>query len=161
MKKEVILAIILGIFVALGLTFFIYQSNQNSLSTASDPAVADNPVAPANLDSLPEKADSPIRLTFPENEAVFEEKAITITGHTQFINTPIVIFINQKDFLATSDDQGNFSLSVNLESGGNIIMATVIDDQGASYSDQVIVVYSNKSLEETLVSDDELISSEK
>ena len=152
MKKEVFLVIVLGILVSLGITFFIYQKQQTDQNT---PAATAKPTATENLTTLPEKVADPIQITFPENEAVFEEKAITITGTTQ-ANLPIIIFINQKDFFTQSDGAGNFSLDVNLESGSNIIKSVIIDDAGTQWSDEVLVVYSNKSLEETLVSEEEV-----
>lgn len=153
MKKEVLLAIILGVLVALGITFFVYQKTKTSPTEATSPS----PLATtAPINTLPEKETSPLEITFPENEAVFEDKAITITGRTTFANIPVVIFINQKDFLTQSDIEGNFSLDVNLESGGNVIVATIVDEQGSNHSQQIVAVYSNKSLEETLVSEEEI-----
>lgn len=152
MKKEIMLAVILGIFVALGITFFIYQKNQLAAPTETFKATP----SPTPVDTLPEKQVAPITISFPESEAVFEDKAITIIGNSTFYNAPVVIFINQQDYFTQSDNNGYFSLAANLESGSNIIVATIIDDQGQDYSSQVTVIYSNKSLEETLVSEEEI-----
>jgi hypothetical protein len=152
MKKEIILAVILSILVALGITFFIYQKNKVAApEEASQATPSSTPV-----DSLPEKETAPVTISFPEHEDVFEDKSITITGISIFPDTPVVIFINQKDFFTQSDNNGHFSLAANLESGSNIIVATIVDNQGKNYSDQVTVIYSNKSLEETLVSEEEI-----
>lgn len=152
MKKEITLAVILGILVALGITFFIYQKNKVVTPTETTQVTP----SPTPIETLPEKPAASIAISFPEHEAVFEDKAITITGTSIFPDTPVVIFINQQDFFTQSDNNGNFSLTANLESGSNIIVATIIDDQGVDHSDQVTVVYSNKSLEETLVSEEEI-----
>ncbi len=148
-SKEIIIAIVFGLLIAFGLTFFVYIS-QNQSEVAPIASASPTPLA-----ALPEKTLSPLSLLQPENEAVFEDKALVITG-TTFPNLPVVIFVNQKDFFTTSDAQGNFSLDVNLESGSNLIVATTVDDSGLSHSDQRLVVYTNKSLEETLVSPDEV-----
>ncbi|MDO5561634.1 MAG: hypothetical protein Q4G02_02570 [bacterium] len=153
MKKEILLVIALGICVALGVTFFIYQKQQNN-NELNSPIASASPTA-ENLVTLPEKPADPINLTFPENEAVFEDKAITVIGTTT-ANTPVVIFINQKDFFTQSDADGNFQLDVNLESGSNIIKGVIVDENGQQQTNQIIVVYSNKSLEETLVSEEEI-----
>jgi len=152
MKKEISLAIVLGILVALGITFFIYQKNQ----TIVPEDIPSTTPSPTSVETLPEKEVAPIEITFPEHEAVFENKALTITGTSTFPNAPIVIFINQQDFFTQSDNNGSFSLAANLESGSNIIVATIVDDQGVDHSSQVTAVYSNKSLEETLVSEEEI-----
>lgn len=152
MKKEISLAIILGILVALGITFFIYQKNK--VSTPEEIITVTS--SPTPVATLPDKQTAPIAITFPEHEAVFEDKAITITGTSTFPNTPVVIFINQQDFFTQSDNNGNYSLATNLESGSNIIVATIVDDQGKDYSAQITAIYSNKSLEETLVSEEEI-----
>ena len=148
MKKEILLAIILGVLTALGITFFIYQNNQKATSS---PTPTPTPV----VETLPEKSTSPINFTSPENEAVFENRAIVITG-TAPANSPIIVFVNRQDFFTQSDDTGNWSLDLNLESGSNTIIATFVNDLGESFSDERLVIYTNKSLEETLVSDDEI-----
>ena len=74
-----------------------------------------------------------------------------------FPNLPVIIFVNRKNFFTTSDNQGYFSLDFNLESGSNLIEAMVVDDQGRSFKDSRLVIYTNKSLQEVIVSETEVL----
>lgn len=69
----------------------------------------------------------------------------------------MVIFVNRKNFFTTADENGNFSLDFNLESGSNIIEAVAVDENGNSYSDTRLVIYTNKSLEEVLLTEQEVL----
>lgn len=149
--KEIAIAISLGLLAALIVTVIIqYRFKQNQPLT--------NPPSPSPtpLMELPEKTPPPIELTNLEDETVFENKSLTITGHT-FPNLPVVIFVNSKDFVTTADDQGYFSLDFNLESGSNYIEAMVVDDQGRNFSDSRLVIYTNKSLQEIIVTETEVL----
>lgn len=149
--REIAIVISLGLLAALVITLIIqYRFKQNQPLT--------NPPSPSPtpLMELPEKTPPPIELTNLEDETVFENKSLTITGHT-FPNLPVVIFVNSKDFVTTADDQGYFSLDFNLESGSNYIEAMVVDDQGRNFSDSRLVIYTNKSLQEIIVTETEVL----
>ncbi len=150
MGKEITFAIISGLIIALIITFIIYFKNNQEEVNQFRPSPTPIPIT-----SLPDKADDPLTITFPENEVVFEDRSLTLTGHT-FPLTPIIIFLNQKDFFTQSDEQGNFSFDLNLESGSNHHIVTTIDNQGVNYSDERIVIHTNKSLEEKLISEEEI-----
>lgn len=147
--QEYGLVIGLGLLVAFIITLIMYLRARPTTPDAS-PSPTPTPVT-----SLPDKQNEPIEFIDLENESVFDNKSITVAGHT-FPNLPVVIFVNQKNFVTTSDEQGNFSLDINLDSGSNLIIITTVDEQGQSYSDQRLVVYTNKSLDEILLTDEEL-----
>ncbi len=150
MGKEITFAVISGLIIALIITFIIYfRSNQEEINQFR-PSPTPTPIT-----KLPDKTDNPINITFPDNEVVFEDRSLTVTGNT-FPLSPIIIFLNQKDFFTQSNEQGDFSFDLNLESGSNHLIVTTIDDQGTNYSDERIVIHTNKSLEEKLISEDEV-----
>ena len=150
--QEYAIVIILGLLVSFGVTAFLFvRSDRNP---AAIPTPAPVSLSPEPVTSLPEKQVAPIILTSPEDEAVFDNKAITIAGEAS-PEALVVVFVNQKNFVVTSDKNGNFALDVNLESGSNAIRAVMVDDQGATYSDNRLVVYTNKSLEEILLTQEE------
>lgn len=131
--------------------FMFWRSDRN-------PIVIPTPIPKASsvpMTELPAKPREPIQLTSPENEAVFDNKAITIAGEAS-PEALVVIFVNQKSFAIDADRTGKFTLDVNLESGSNQIMAAVVDENGETFWDKRLVVYTNKSLEEILLTDDEL-----
>ncbi|MBQ6436358.1 hypothetical protein IJJ27_02215 [bacterium] len=148
--KEYLIVIGLGLLVAFGVTLFLYYHSSDNLPPQATPTPT-----PAPITELPDKKSNPLTLDNLENESVFDTKSLTITGHT-FPNLPVVIFINQKNFITDSDEFGNFSFDVNLESGSNLIQVTSVDQGGQSYSQERLVIYTNKSLDEILLTDEEL-----
>lgn len=149
--KEIAIVVSLGLLIALVITIVFWHSQQKN--TGSLYQVSSSPTP---LLTLPEKTPSPIEFTNLENETVFENKAIVVTGKT-FPHAPVVIFVNRKNFFTTADENGNFSLNFNLESGSNIIEAVAVDENGNSYSDTRLVIYTNKSLEEVLLTEQEVL----
>ena len=83
------------------------------------------------------------------------ERDITITG-TSIPDGFVVIFVNDNENIVLADADGEFSVEVALESGSNIISAYTVGDDGETHSHQITVIFSNKSLEENLVSDSEV-----
>ena len=154
---EYAVVVFLGLLVAFGVTMFMYWRSQRQSTTI--PSATPTP-SPAPITELPDKPVEPLTIASPDNEAVFDSKTITVTGHT-FPQLPVVIFINQKNFLVTSDENGDFSLDVNLDSGSNMIQVTSVDNQGQSFSAERLVVYTNKSLDEILLTDDEVKAADK
>jgi hypothetical protein len=152
LRQEISVAIVAGLVIASIITMIIYLSQNRS--TTPTPATTATPTATPTT-TLPDKPPTPIEFTGLVNETVYDHKSITVTGHT-FPNLPIVIFINQKDFFTQSDAAGNFALDINLESGSNVITATVVDQDGSTYTAEILLVYTNKSLEEILLTEDEL-----
>ncbi|MBQ6450076.1 hypothetical protein IJJ08_04230 [bacterium] len=151
--QEYTLVVVAGIVVALIATVMIFWRNNHDAIVIPTPPPA--PSTPPPVVSLPDKVSAPIIITSPDNETVFDTKQITISGEAS-PSALIVLFINQKHLVITADEQGNFAQTVNLDSGSNLIQATVVDDHGQSFSAERLVVYTNKSLEEILLTEEEV-----
>ncbi len=150
---EYVIVIVLGIVVSLIATTVIFWRSSGKQITIPTPPP--KPASPPPVTQLPDMRSKALRIITPEAEAVFDNKALTITGEA----TPgaqVVVFVNQKNFVITTDQNGNFSLDVNLESGSNEIVAASVSSDGLTHWDRRLVVYTNKSLEEILLTDDEL-----
>ncbi len=150
--QEYAIVVILGLLVSFGVTAFLFiRSDRNPTAL---PTPVPLPVSPEPVTTLPEKQTAPIILTSPEDETVFDNKAITIAGEAS-PEALVVVFVNQKNFVLEANKNGDFTLDVNLESGSNAIRAIMIDDAGNTFSDERLVVYTNKSLEEILLTQEE------
>jgi len=150
---EYLIVVILGIVVSLIVTVVMFwRSDGNQIIIPTPPP---RPATPPPVTQLPDMRSRAIQLTAPADEAVFDNKALTITGEAT-PGSQVVVFVNQKNFVIKADDKGDFTLDVNLESGSNEIVAAVIDEQGDTFWDRRLVVYTNKSLEEILLTDEEL-----
>ena len=157
MRKEIVIAIIFGLLVGLAITFGIYQLNHRNQEETQNQSMTDRIVLdPINLNSKNATVAALISITNPENESVQENKKVELQGET-FPNQTVVLFVNDNDYLLQTNDQGTFNLEIELESGSNIISAHVINPETEETEEtQITVIYTNKSLEEKLVSDQEV-----
>lgn len=120
MKKEVLIAIILGLVVGLIITIGMYRA-RTAVQTAIpgstfEPIQSSEPLA----SDTPEQA-SPEALTVlePKDEMLATESSLRVSG-TTFPSTALVVLHNDKEYVTKTDTQGNFSLTVTLDSGSNI-----------------------------------------
>lgn len=142
MKKEVGVAILIGLTFGVIITIGLYRArlstvnrgNQNNLTASPSPE--------------PSGASSTLILNSPEDESIQSTKSVTVAGTT----TPhayVVVFINNQDFFTTADSTGHFSIAADLETGSNIIDAHSIDEDGKATIEERTVIYSTTGLEES------------
>lgn len=136
MKKEVLVAILVGLSMGLIITFGVYRV-RNSIAEA--PAT--------NLVETTEETQETVVPTMlalhsPEDGIVQVEKELTVTGTTT-PNSFVVLFINDTDFISDADESGNFSFKAELEDGANIIRVHVLDNEGSTIVEERLVVVSD------------------
>lgn len=126
MKTEKIvlsfIAITVGVLVA-GVVFYLYQatktinlSKTKSVSLQTTPAPSEKPAIFLTVDA-------------PKDEEVFDKRTITISGKTAPSST-IIITTQTDDQVITSAQNGNFSTSVVIGDGQNIIEITAVLPNG-------------------------------
>lgn len=141
MKKEIIIAILLGLSLGLFITYGLYRS-RNSANDKSVPSIQE-------VLENPDKANvlSTLVLHSPDDESIVSESEITIAGDTQ-PNNFVVIFVNEENFITTADDAGAFSISAELEDGSNVILIHSVDEDGKETVEERMVVYTDKPLDQ-------------
>jgi len=141
MKKEVILAILIGLGMGLFITYGVYRVKS---------AVADKPTTDLEtaIDPTPATTNTPalIAIHNPEHGSIQTEKATTVTGTTTQ-NSHVVLFVNNTDYISTSDETGNFTFEVDLTTGANYLITHVIDTSGSGAIDERVIIVSS-ALEE-------------
>lgn len=136
MRKEVILAVIIGIILGgvilygINLANTSSKLNQNNTETKGSPKVTPSPS---------KKPDSLISILFPPNNSVVTEAKLTLKGTTK-PNSNVAIISESDDILTMSDKSGNFSGDINLISGENIITIAIVDDKQATSSATITVI---------------------
>ncbi|OGV92762.1 hypothetical protein A3B57_01990 [Microgenomates group bacterium RIFCSPLOWO2_01_FULL_47_10] len=141
MKKEVIVAIIVGFSLGLVITYGVYRA-QSSLSQKAAKDEASN--QPANQD-LPV---SPILLsiTQPMEGSISDQDTVSVGGITQ--KNTLVTVISPSDHQAVqADELGNFSLDIALESGPNRLTVTSFNEDGSKQEKVINVIYSTYDFE--------------
>lgn len=136
MKKEVLVAIFVGLSMGLIITFGVYRVK----STITEKPVAQFVAEPVEI----EQTTTPTILTLhsPEDGIIQTETELQITGST-VVNSFVVAFVNDTDYISTSDESGNFTIKVELEAGENIIRVHVISTDNNPVVEQRLVVVSD------------------
>ncbi len=136
MKKEILIAILVGLSMGLIITFGVYRvktsithhPNNNQLNTQTQEEATATPTL--------------LALHSPEDGTVQTTKELTVTGTTT-PNSMIVLFVNNQDFISTTDDSGNFSFQVELEEGSNVIRVHVLNNESEAVVEERLVVVSD------------------
>jgi hypothetical protein len=141
MKKEVGVAIFIGLAFGVVITIGLYRArlstiNRSPANTATSPS------------PNPSGAISTLVLNSPEDESIQSTKSVTVAGTTT-PNAYVVVFINDLDYFTTADSTGHFSLANDLEAGSNVITIHSIDEDGKSTTEERTVIYSSTGLEES------------
>lgn len=139
MKKEAIIAIVIGLIFGLGITFIVYQARVR---------IANIPTSPS-LEEITQDPDQPetesigeLVILSPENESVQSSTQGVIRGKTLPLSHVVVIAADQS-YITTANEDGDFSVSAELESGINAITTTVLTSDGKQLTDTRVVIVSD------------------
>lgn len=132
----IIVAIIAGLFIT-SAGFFIYQSTKKINDT---PVTQDISVTPAQ--NQPANTLF-VRLSEPADESLTAKRTLSIKGATNPENL-IVISTNLEDVQVKPDQEGNFSVTIDIDAGANTLITRAISPSGASAQDIRTVTYSTE-----------------
>jgi len=138
MKKEILLAVIIGLAFGLVITYGLYRVRKATQTAKTQPISTTAPIAsPGSV------AGSPLlTILHPEDNIVQEELGTTVTGTAQ-PNAIVVLFINDEEHISTVDSSGNFSFTVDLKPGSTILSVHVIDENGETVTAERAIVVSS------------------
>ena len=136
MKKEVLIAIFVGLSMGLIITFGVYRVT----NTMTEKPVAE--FTELTQETQATATPTVLALHNPEDGTIQTETELTVTG-TTIANSFIVVFVNDEDYLSSSDESGNFAIKVTLAEGENIIKTHVLDVNGTSVTEERLVVVSD------------------
>ena len=139
MIKELILAIILGTLVGIVATTFAKDkliTNKNSL-----PSMSISPTIDQQVSLTPAPISHFLTLSQPQNQIVTDTDTITITGQTS-PKSQIIVYLQPQSFSLQADESGNFSHTVELESGFNLIQISSFSPQQDQASLDLQITYS-------------------
>jgi len=145
MKKEVLIAVVLGIIVGLVITFGMYTAN-TALQRKAQQTKEAQP-SPTPIANQQEQAKSSIIMYGPEDNMLTDKDRVQLSGATD-ANATVVIFVNDKETITSADAKGNFSAELSLSGGSNVITTVVTNMQGNQDQDQRTVVLSTANLDE-------------
>lgn len=137
MKERLIIifvAIIAGLFIT-GAGFFIYQSTKK---------VNDEPVAVNAKSTAIQKATEGkifVKVAEPADESITNKRTLNIKGSTNPENI-VVVSTNLEDVQGKPSQEGDFSITVDIDAGANEVVTRAIAPTGESAEDIRTVTYS-------------------
>ncbi len=139
MKERIVIifiAIIAGLFIT-SAGFFIYQStkkgNDTPLPKKTATATKEDPQQPAGKLF--------VKVAEPKDESLSEKRTLVLKGSTNSDNI-IVVSSNLEDVEVKPNQDGNFSVSVDIDAGANPIVTRAIAPDGSSVQDVRTITYS-------------------
>lgn len=140
MPKEVLAAIIVGGLLGIAIAFGVWRANialspqdTNQNQTATDsPSASPTAVTTLNL-----------TIATPEDESIVNKGTLTVTGMTT-PNSTVSLSSDKSETIVTAYDKGNFTGSVELNEGTNVVTVTSFTSDGETIEKQITVVYSTE-----------------
>jgi hypothetical protein len=138
MKKEMLLAIVIGLSLGLLLTYGFYRARLAMTRPRNQANIVNSTPQPSPV------ASTDLVLISPLDEVVQSERTTQITGTTRPDNF-VVIFVNDEEQITQGDSSGNFSVEATLETGSNVIIVQAIDEDGATTTLERTVIVATVS----------------
>lgn len=132
----IIVAIVSGLIIT-GAGFFIYQSTKkvNDAPANSNTSVTITPTENENKVF--------VRVAEPVDESLTNKRTLNLKGTTNPDNI-IVVSTNLEDVQGKPSTEGNFSITVDIDAGANIVITKVIAPNGDSAQDIRTITYSTE-----------------
>jgi hypothetical protein len=139
MSKELVIAIVIGIFVGLVVTYGIYTANQALSSRNKNTLSLQNTTLPTPTPSTITTLN--LSLLAPEDGLAVTNSEITVEG-TSAPNSVVAIVTEDNELMTETDSLGHFSQPVTLIRGANTLQITASDTNQLSITKTVKVVYT-------------------
>jgi len=138
MRKEILLAVFVGITLGLMITFGIYQNSENNKTgqNSNTDQLINNPTSTESANIQ----DPQLVINSPEEELLSTEEDLIVSGSAN-PNNFVIILVNDVENISNTDASGNFSVKVKLNPGGNLIEINSVDEDGKQISKQRTVIY--------------------
>ena len=152
MRKEALIAILIGSIFGLIVTFGIRGSDRllkdsqllknafRSDSQKEEPTPAPTPITESSAEKK-----SALIINSPNDNDIIDENKIVIEGITS-PNALITFLYEGKETIITSDQEGNFSQEIELVGGANEIKIASFDTEGKETNKIINLVYSTAEI---------------
>ena len=145
MKKEILIAIIIGFVLGLVITFGIWTANKSLKEGATQQEIAEE--KESEITPTPTQQEKlPLTITSPENNALVNQEKLEIVGKTS-PKAVVAISYEEGEKIMEADENGNFSVEITLVGGGNEISISAFDTEGNEVNKSLNLVYSTAEIE--------------
>lgn len=132
MKKEVAIAIVIGLILGLVVTFGIYTARRSSTSVQQSAEMLAS-ASPDSPGSSP--TQNSLVISSPEDGLITSDKELQVSGTTD-PNSFIFILFDDEYLIEKADATGNFSTKIPTSPGPMLIVVRTLDDSGNSVEDE-------------------------
>ena len=129
LRKEMFIAIFLGLTLGGGAAFLFARIPQNLFGTSQEqPTPIQNNVPTPSPTPLQDQSIK-LEILFPAVQAIVDEETINVSGKTQ-PGIDIAVTSAVDEVLTTSNEQGTFSVPIDLTEGANeLIIVAMGEDE--------------------------------
>lgn len=148
MKKEIIIAILVGSLVGLVITYGMYRASQAVKRAVSNTTTIDastNPLDTASPDPEHPTQKDGLNVTEPADNLLSADTTIHVSGKT-YPNSAIEVLTTAGEIVGMSDATGTFSLAISLNPGANILIIRSQDNIHPQQELTRSVIYSTADL---------------
>ncbi len=138
MRKEILVAIFVGVSLGLMITFGIYQNSERAKTGQN--TIADQLINTQTSTQAAELIDTQLVINSPEEDLLTNDAELIVAGSGN-PDSFLVVLVNDEEHISSTDESGNFSVKVTLTEGGNLIEVVSLDEDGKSISKQRSVIY--------------------
>lgn len=137
MRKEVLIAVIIGLVLGGIITFGIYTANQSNNRQEQEPQT--------NVTPSPSPIENLFQLSSPQDGDILSTPTATLSGSLKS-DTYLVISTDQSDYFVKPNSDNSFSQSITLTQGANPIKLTAIDFDNNRQELTINLVYTTAKL---------------
>lgn len=139
MRKEIFIAVLIGLGLGLIVTYGVYTANN---------AISNKNTTKPQTTTIPTPTPIPVQklqisVATPEDNIVVTEPEIIISGLTR-TNVIVAIILDNNQYLVESGNDGSFSKEIELEKGTNTIKVSASDTNQISQTKTLHIVYSTE-----------------
>jgi hypothetical protein len=136
MRKEILFAILAGVTFGLIIAFGVWRANV---------ALRPNGVSTTAPEDTPETTQADFRITVakPQDYQVITTSPAILTGISK-PNVWIVVSAEEEDYVAKTDESGEFEIKVDVVGGVNEIIITAFDNDGTEVQEKLTLIYSSE-----------------
>jgi len=144
MRKEVIIAIVLGFVLGLLITGGIWWTTKSSPTDVSNQS-SDISLTPSPSPTEFLSKEILLKINEPDNESIIETASVKLKGET-LPQAVVVIIYPEGENIVEADNEGNFESTVALKGGANEIKIIVYDEGGSKKEEILTLVYSTAEI---------------
>lgn len=136
MRKEIIIAILVGLGLGLIITYGFYNAK---LATTADNMTSKTEIDSVATTSATEANGDALIVTNPEDELVTSEQSLAVIGSTSPGNF-LVLFIDDEATIIETESDGKFSTTATLKIGPHVLTLHSVDENGLTVTETRTVI---------------------